>query len=339
MLPYSIIRDDDGKIIEVETTLSGKMLLNIPKLNKGCAFTYAERVSLGLLGTLPNCVETLEEQTERAYRQFQKKNTDLAGNIYLNNLHDQNETLFYKLVGDHLEEMMPIIYTPTIGQAVEQYSHENRKPRGFFIPYSEMENIGNILDNRNNQEVDLIVVTDGEGVLGIGDQGVGGIHICIGKLNLYTLCAGVNPNRVLPIQLDLGTNNEALLNDPMYLGWRHKRIEGDEYDAFIDKFVSAVKERFPHIFLHWEDFGRDNARRNLNRYKDSMCTFNDDIQGTGAVALAAILAGISASEIPLDQHRFVIFGAGTAGVGIADQVCQYMIAKGIDEQAAHDALV
>ncbi len=337
MLPYSIIRDDDGKIIEVETTLSGKMLLNIPKLNKGCAFTYAERVSLGLLGTLPNCVETLEEQTERAYRQFQKKNTDLAGNIYLNNLHDQNETLFYKLVGDHLEEMMPIIYTPTIGQAVEQYSHENRKPRGFFIPYSEMENIGNILDNRNNQEVDLIVVTDGEGVLGIGDQGVGGIHICIGKLNLYTLCAGVNPNRVLPIQLDLGTNNEALLNDPMYLGWRHKRIEGDEYDAFIDKFVSAVKERFPHIFLHWEDFGRDNARRNLNRYKDSMCTFNDDIQGTGAVALAAILAGISASEIPLDQHRFVIFGAGTAGVGIADQVCQYMIAKGIDEQAAHDA--
>lgn len=334
MLPYSMIRDDNGNIIEIHTTLSGKTLLNIPKLNKGCAFTPEERHALNLVGTLPEYVETLKEQSNRAYDQYLKHDTALTRNVYLNSLHDQNETLFYHLVGEHLEEMMPIIYTPTIGVAVEQFSHENRKARGMFISYPQMEHIGEILDNRNNQDVDLIVVTDGEAVLGIGDQGVGGIHICIGKLNLYTLCAGVNPNRVLPIQLDVGTNNVALLEDPMYLGWRHKRIEGKEYDIFIDKFIKEVQQRFPHIFLHWEDFGRENARRNLNRYKDKMCTFNDDIQGTGAVALAAILAGVKASEIALEHHQFVIFGAGTAGAGIADQILQYMIAKGINENAA-----
>lgn len=338
MLPYRIVYTSEGKVDYLETTLSGKTLLNIPKLNKGDAFTRQERCELDLEGTLPYQVETLEQQVARCYLQFQRIGSHLDRNIYLNSLHDINEILFFKLISEHLAEMMPIIYTPTIGQAVETFSFENRKHRGLFISYPEIDQIDKILDNRNNRHVDLIVVTDGEGVLGIGDQGVGGIHICVGKLNLYTLCGGIDPNRVLPIQLDVGTNNPRLLNDPLYLGWRHERIAGAPYDEFIAKFIAAIKRKFPRVFLHWEDLGRDNGRRVLLRYRDELCTFNDDIQGTGAVTVAAILAAIKVTRTKLSDQRIVIFGAGSAGVGIADQLFAALCYEGLDARAAVDKI-
>jgi malate dehydrogenase (oxaloacetate-decarboxylating) len=270
--------------------------------------------------------------------QFHEQGSNLAKNIYLNVLHDYNETLFYRLVSQHLEEMLPIIYTPTVGEAVQHFSLEHRKPKGLYISYQDRNRIETILDNRVPPEVDLTVVTDGEAVLGIGDQGIGGINISNAKLMVYSLCGGINPHRFLPIQLDVGTNNLHLLNDPMYLGWRHERITGQEYDDFIDAFVQTLTKKFPGIFVHWEDFSRDNARRILDKYRDKLCTFNGDMQGTGVVALACVLAGVHASSVPLRNHRIVIMGAGTAGAGIADQIYSALLREGLSEKEAHAKL-
>lgn len=316
------------------TDRSGYGLLASPTLNKGCAFTLEERETFGLTGLLPHQVETLELQTLRMYEQFQEHQTHLAKNIYLNMLHDYNQTLFYKLVSQHLEEMLPIIYTPTVGEAVERFSLEHRKPRGLYISYNDRHQIETILENRFPAEIDLAVVTDGGAVLGIGDQGIGGINIAIAKLMVYTLCGGISPHRTLPIQLDVGTNNETLLNDPMYLGWRHERISGAAYDEFIEAFVTAFHKKFPHALLHWEDLGREHARRILNQYRDKICTLNGDIQATGVVTVACILAGAKSSHIPLIDHRIVIFGAGTAGIGIAEQIDMVMRSNGLSAQEA-----
>jgi malate dehydrogenase (oxaloacetate-decarboxylating) len=334
MFEFNIIRNEAGEINQIETGLTGNDLLSNPKLNKGCAFSQEERHQFGLTGLLPSQIETFTQQVARMYLQYHEHHTNLGKNIYLNVLHDYNETLFYKLVSEHMEEMLPIIYTPTVGEAVQRFSLEHRKAKGLYINYADRNNIEEILNNRVPPAVDLTVVTDGEAVLGIGDQGIGGINISNAKLMVYTLCGGINPHRVLPIQLDVGTNNPHLLNDPMYLGWRHERITGQAYDDFIDAFVQALTKKFPGIFLHWEDMGRDNARRLLARYRHSVCTLNGDMQGTGVIALASVLAGIVASGIPLLDHRIVILGAGTAGVGIADQIYSALRRAGLSEQEA-----
>jgi malate dehydrogenase (oxaloacetate-decarboxylating) len=318
----------------IETRLTGKALLSIPQLNKGTAFTQEERETFGLLGKLPYRIETLDEQVKRAHCQFTRYQTSIEKNIYLNELHDTNQVLFYKLVLENLEEMIPIIYTPTVGDAVMNYSEEFRRPRGLCISYPERFKIREILKNRTNPDIDIIVTTDSEGVLGIGDQGIGGLYIPIAKLMVYSLCGGLNPAKHLPIYLDVGTNNQKLLDDPLYLGWRNPRISGSEYDEFIGLFVEAVKAEFPGIFLHWEDFGRENARKNLDRYKNTMCTFNDDMQGTAAVALAGLLSATKAAGIEFKDQRIVIFGAGTAGVGIADQIQASLMQHGLTREEA-----
>ncbi|MGD9107905.1 MAG: NAD-dependent malic enzyme [Gammaproteobacteria bacterium] len=319
----------------VETSLFGDDLLRSPVLNKGTAFTAEERETFNLLGKLPPKIETLTEQVTRAYQQFQNQPSELAKYTFLNDLHDRNETLFYKLVGDHLTEMMPIIYTPVVGEAVQEFSAEYRRPRGLFISYPDKDKIAQILANVSD-DIDIVLVTDSEAILGLGDQGVGGINICIGKLAVYTLCAGLNPHKALPVVLDVGTNNQALLNDPCYLGWKHPRITGSEYDDFIDTFVRAVQKRFPNVFLHWEDFARDTARENLLRYRSKMCTFNDDMQGTGAVVLAALLTATKRLDQKLSEQKIVFFGAGTSATGIADQICDAMVREGISIQEARD---
>ncbi len=338
MLDLKTVRNSNGEIAYIETPLMGNDLLGTPKLNKGCAFTREERDMFHLVGLLPHQIETIEQQVARMHAQFHEHKTNIGKNIYLNVLHDYNETLFYKLVSQHLEEMLPIIYTPTIGEAVERFSLEHRKTRGYYISYPDRDQIEKILENRLPSEVDVIVVTDGEAILGIGDQGIGGINISSAKLMVYTLCGGINPHRVMPIQLDVGTNNQQLLADPMYLGWRHERMSGQAYDDFIDTFVQAVKKKLPNAFLHWEDIGRDNSRNILSRYRNELCTFNDDMQGTGVVTLSCILAGAEASGIPLPEHRVVILGAGTAGVGIADQICDAMQRHGLSAEQARSRI-
>ncbi|MBX9705179.1 MAG: NAD-dependent malic enzyme, partial [Gammaproteobacteria bacterium] len=318
----------------LETSIRDKPLMTTPQLNKGTAFSVQERHDFGLLGKLPPRVETLAEQTDRAYLQYQVTSDKLDRNIYLNNIHNINQVLFYNLVSKHLTEMVPTIYTPVVGQAVQAFSRQYRKARGLYLAYPERDYMEEMLDNRSNPEVDIIVVTDGEAVLGIGDQGVGGIDIPIAKLMVYTLIAGIDPNRVLPIQLDVGTDNEELLADPFYLGWRNKRVRGAEYDAFIERFVTAVKKKFPNVFLHWEDFGKNNGNKILSKYQDQLCTFNDDIQGTGAVALAAILAAIKHNKQKLIEQRIVIYGAGSAGMGITQQIYDYLLHQGYSEQEA-----
>lgn len=334
-MEFKLIRNNQGSITAIQTSLTGCDLLGTPKLNKGCAFTHEEREVFNLLGMLPHQIETLDQQVTRMHAQFHEHRSNMGKNIYLNVLHDYNETLFYKLVSENLEEMMPIIYTPTVGEAVERFSLEHRKTRGHYISYPDRHDIDSILDNRTLENVDLIVVTDGEAILGIGDQGIGGMNICSAKLMVYTLCGSINPHTVLPIQLDVGTNNQNLLADPMYLGWRHERISGAAYDEFIDLFVTKIKTKLPHVFLHWEDIGRDNARNILARYRDEICTFNDDMQGTGVITLASILAGVKASGTPLSQQRIIIFGAGTAGVGIADQIVDAMQREGLSQEEAY----
>ena len=334
MPKFRSITDKNAKVLYLETNALGSALLTTPKLNKGTAFTESERQQFRLRGKLPYSIESLQQQEMRVYQQFLKKENNLEKHLYLRSLHNTNEVLFYKLVSQHLSEMLPILYTPTVGKAVEQFSQEFQQPRGLYLSYPDKEHIDEILENRLNPEVDIIVMTDGEGVLGIGDQGIGGMDICIAKLMVYVLCAGVNPNRLLPIQIDVGTNNEQLLNDPMYLGWRHPRIADQKYDDMIETVVSAIRRKLPRAYLHWEDFGRENARRNLERYHNQMCTFNDDMQGTGAVTLVALLSAIKRTKIPLTEQRVVIVGAGTAGTGIADQLCAGMIREGLSKEEA-----
>ena len=319
----------------IKTSISGKHLLALPQLNKGTAFTQSERETFGLLGKLPHRIETLDEQVTRAYLQLSQYTTSLQKNIYLNNLHDKNHILFYQLLAQHLEELIPIIYTPTVGQAVQAFSREYRQPRGLYISHTYQEDLETILKNRSNPDIDLIVVTDGEGVLGIGDQGIGGMDIPVAKLMVYSACGGIDPSRTLPIFLDVGTNNVELLDDPLYLGCRHNRIYADEYDKFMDKFIHSIQKYFPHAFLHWEDFGRNNANRILLKYQHQLCSFNDDIQGTGATTLAALLAAADATELPLIQHRFVIYGAGSAGMGVSDQIVSALVRLGLRREEAY----
>lgn len=337
MFNFKIIKNKPtSEISHIETKLTGNNLLSSSKLNKGCAFTQEEREQFELIGLLPYQVETLDQQVARMYVQYHEHHSNLSKNIYLNVLHDYNETLYYKLISQHLEEMLPIIYTPTVGEAVQKFSLEHRKAKGLYISYVDRDNIETILKHRVTSEVDISVITDGEAVLGIGDQGIGGINISQAKLNVYTLCGGINPHRFLPIQLDVGTNNPHLLNDPMYLGWRHERIRGQEYDDFIEAFVNAITKLFPNILLHWEDIGRDNARRILTTYRDKVCTLNGDMQATGVIALACVLSGVVASGVPLHQHRVAILGAGTAGVGIADQIYGAFKRAGMTDEEARE---
>lgn len=322
----------------LETTLRGVEVLSTPLLNKGVAFTQEEREELGLKGLLPPAVLTLDEQARRAYEQFCSQPDDLLKNVYLTALHDRNEVLFYRILTEHLREMLPIVYTPTVGVAIQRYSHEYRKPRGVYLSVNDPSGIEEAFSNigATAENIDLVVVTDGEGILGIGDWGVGGINIAIGKLAVYTAAVGIDPSRVLPVILDVGTNREDLLNNPFYIGNRHPRVTGEDYDEFIDTFVQAVGNKFPKALLHWEDFSSRNARKILDKYRHDVCTFNDDIQGTGAVSLAAVLSAVKASGVPLNEHRVVVFGAGTAGIGIADQVRDALVRVGLSEQEAHE---
>src|SRR5229473_12519 len=312
----------------------GQMLLETPSLNKGTAFTYEERQALGLDGLLPPVVETTEEQSVRAYKAYLRKHDDLERHIYLRQLQDTNEVLFYRLLLDHIEEMLPIVYTPVVAEACQEFSHIYRRPRGLILSYPHRDNLRKLLQNRPNKNVRVIVVTDGERVLGIGDQGVGGLGIPIGKLSLYTLIGGVPPEQTLPVILDVGTNNQERLNDPEYLGWRHERITGDAYDDFVDRFVQAVKQELPDTLLQWEDFARAHARPILDRYRDQLVTFNDDIQGTAAVAVGAILSAVRVSGRQLRDQHIVMLGAGSAGTGVADFLRAALVAEGLSEAEA-----
>jgi len=309
-------------------------LLERPELNKGTAFTKDERKKFGLDGLLPPQIESLDEQVVRAYEAYKRKDDDLERHIYLRALQDTNEVLFYRLLLDHIEEMTPMVYTPVVALACQQFSHIYRRPRGLFISYPLRDSVPLLLRNRPNREVDVIVVTDGERILGIGDQGAGGLGIPIGKLSLYTLIGGIRPERTLPIVLDVGTNNEERLRDPEYLGWPHERVTGQEYFDFIDQFVQAVKQELPETCLQWEDFATPHARPILDRYRDQTLTFNDDIQGTAAVVLGAIVGAVKVTGKSLKDQQIVFLGAGSAGIGVADFLRAAMRQEGVSENEA-----
>ena len=314
----------------IETTARGAEVLRTPAINKGTAFTVWERHSLGLAGLLPPHVLTLDEQAQRAYRQYSDQISDLHKNVNMTSLHDRNEVLFYRLLIDHLREMLPIVYTPTVGDAIMRYSHEYRRPGGVYLSIDEPEGIEEALFNygAHHNEIDLIVATDSEAILGIGDWGVGGIDISLGKLAVYTAAAGIDPDRTMPVVLDVGTDNEQLLDDPLYIGNRHERVRDHRYDEFIDAYVNAASRMFPRALLHWEDFGASNARRIVQRYRAHHCTFNDDMQGTGAIVLAAAMSAVRRLCASLSDQRIVVFGAGTAGAGVADQIRDHMVREG-----------
>ncbi|GGF61371.1 NAD-dependent malic enzyme [Alteromonas lipolytica] len=313
---------------------AGPSLLETPLLNKGSAFTAKERARFNLTGLLPPRYETIEEQVERAYMQYSSFDEPLNKHIYLRAIQDTNETLFYRLIQEHIEEMMPIIYTPTVGDACEQFSDIYRSSRGLFISWEERDQIDDIVRNATKRKVKVIVVTDGERILGLGDQGIGGMGIPIGKLSLYTACGGISPAYTLPVMLDVGTNNEKLLNDPMYMGARHPRIGQQEYDEFLDLFIKAVNRRWPEALVQFEDFAQPNAMPLLKRYRDEVCCFNDDIQGTAAVTLGTILAACRMRDARLSDLNVAFVGAGSAGCGIAEMLIQQMVYEGLsDEQA------
>ncbi len=312
----------------------GHALLDNPFRTKGTAFTQEERTQFGLHGLLPPQIETLDQQTDRAYEAFQTRVSPLDKHIYLRALQDTNEVLYYRLLLDHVEETMPIVYTPTVAAACEQFSHIYRRPRGLFVSYPLRDRIPEILANRYGKQIDVIVVTDGGRILGIGDQGVGGLGIPIGKLSLYTLIGGIRPERTLPIVLDVGTNNTDRLRDPLYLGWRHERLSGAEYFDFVDQFISAVKSELPGTCIQWEDFPNSIAYTLLNKYRDEVLSFNDDIQGTAAVTLGAILGAIAVTGRPLRDQTVVVLGAGSAGIGVSDYLCRAMIKDGLSEKEA-----
>src|SRR5271154_2119163 len=318
----------------IETALSGYELLNDPLLNKGTAFTDAERDEFDLHGLLPPHVAELDYQVQRRLEAFRSLGSDIQKYVFLRGLQDSNETLFYALLTRNIEELMPILYTPTVGRGCELFSHIFRKPRGLFLSIPHKDLIPRILSHPRFDSVEAIVVSDGERILGLGDQGAGGMGIPIGKLALYTACAGLHPAATLPIILDVGTDSREHLDDPQYIGWQHERMRGDAYDAFIATFVDAVRGRWPHVLLHWEDFAIGNANRLLARYRDSLCTFNDDIQGTAAIAVGTLLSAINVTGTPLNEQRVAVFGAGSAGTGICALLVRAMVDAGLSEKEA-----
>lgn len=334
LVPVPLLATHGRPKVTALPRLRGMDLLDTPLLNKGTAFSYEERSRLGLHALLPPQVETLEQQVVRAYEAYERKTDDLERHIYLRALQDNNEVLFYRLLLDHLEEMTPVVYTPVVGAGCQEFSHIYRRPRGLFISYPLRDSIVELLRHRPSPEVDVIVATDGERILGIGDQGAGGLGIPIGKLSLYTLFGGIAPERTLPIVLDVGTNNPERLNDPEYLGWRHDRITGPDYYAFIERFVQAVRQELPGTLLQWEDFGVEHARPILEKYREQVLTFNDDIQGTGAVTLSVILAASEVTGIPLTDQRMAILGAGSAGVGVSDMLRAALVEAGLTDTEA-----
>ena len=315
---------------------TSKEILNNPFVNKGTAFSMAEREKLNLVGLLPPVVQTLEEQIERTYLQYQKKVNNLEKRVYLMTLFNTNRTLFYALMAQHIEEFMPIVYDPVVADAIRQYDELFMKPQDAgFLSIDHPEDIEKSLRNASEgKDIKLIVVTDAEAILGIGDWGVNGVAIAIGKLMVYTGAAGINPNKVLPLVLDVGTDNKQLLDNPLYLGNRHERVRGKKYHEFVDKFVETAERLFPNLYLHWEDFGRPNAAAILERYQNKITTFNDDIQGTGIVALAAILGALNISKQKFTNQRVMVFGAGTAGAGIAHQIYEEFMQQGLSSEEA-----
>ncbi|HHT9952315.1 TPA: NAD-dependent malic enzyme [Legionella pneumophila] len=319
----------------IKVTKRGMDLLRDPILNKGTAFSLQERDEFALHGLIPTTVETLEQQVIRCLDAYSAKEEPLEKHIYLRALQDRNEVLFYRFIIDNLVDILPIIYTPVVGQACEMFSHIYRQPRGVFLSYPERDKLDSIIQNiASTRSIKVIVVTDGERILGLGDQGAGGLGIPIGKLSLYTSCGGIHPSNTLPIILDVGTNNKERLDDPEYIGWRHARISGKDYNDFVDQFVQSIKRHMPHVLLQFEDFAQQHAYPLLERYKDQLCTFNDDIQGTASVAVAAILAATRVTNTPLKEHRVALLGAGSAGCGISEQLVHAMMNQGLSEEEA-----
>jgi len=316
------------------TSLRGKAILEHAILNKGTAFSHEEREVFKLHGLIPAAIETLDGQAARMYQAYKKKSEDMSRHIFLRELQDRNETLFYRLLNDHIGEMLPMIYTPVVGLACQRFSEIYRRSRGLFISFPEQNRMEEMIDNIELPDVKVIVVSDGERILGLGDQGIGGMGIPIGKISLYSACGGIFPGVALPIILDTGTDNEERLKDPFYFGWRHKRIRGKEYDDFVDRFVRAVLKRYPNVLLQWEDFAKDHARALLDRYKSQCCTFNDDIQGTAAITLAGLLAGVKANRSEIIKQQILIYGAGSAGTGIADEIANEMMRRGLSKKEA-----
>ena len=316
-------------------TQRGRAILADRYVNKGTAFSAQERRRFGLDGLLPPVIEHLETQLERVEVEYRAKMTDLGRHVYLRALQDRNSVLFYAFLEQHLAELLPIVYTPTVGLACEQWSRIYRREHGLFLSWPQRDRVEELLDNAvGDAEVDVVVVTDGERVLGLGDLGIGGMGIPVGKLALYTAGGGLDPARTLPVMLDVGTDNDALLSDPLYLGWRHQRVRGAEYDELVDPFVDALRKRFPEVLLQWEDFAQLHANRLLARHRDRICSFNDDIQGTAAVSVAAIVAGLATSGTPIDELRLVVVGAGSAGTGIANQAVRAMVGAGLSQDDA-----
>jgi malate dehydrogenase (oxaloacetate-decarboxylating) len=327
----------DGEAV-VRTRLSGYDLLLNARLNKGTAFTEEERDAFALHGLLPPAVGTIEEQRERRKLALDHRDTPFGKYNLMRDLQDTNETLFYSLIAHHIEELLPIVYTPVVGEGCQRFSEIWRKPRGLFISYPNKHRIAQMLADARYNDIRCIVVSDGERILGLGDQGAGGMGIPIGKMALYTALAGIPPEDCLPVLLDVGTDNEALLNDPIYIGWQHKRVRGQQYDDFVEAFVTAVEHRWPHILLQWEDFAGSNAARLLERYRDRLCTFNDDIQGTAAVTTATLLAAVNATGVPLKEQTIAIFGFGSAGIGIANLLLTAMKEEGLSVEQARQRI-
>ena len=334
MMIQSRQRNGHGDIESINVFVSENQLMNASIINKDSAFNEAERKNFLLSGMLPASVESIDEQVGRLYQKYKKISNNIDKYELLMQIYDNNLTLFYKFATDYIEEVLPIIYTPTVGDSILQFNENFIRSRGIYINCTERGSISNILSRYNNNEIDFIIVTDGEAVLGIGDQGIGGVNISLGKLMVYIIFSGLDPNRVLPIVLDVGTNNDILLKDPYYPGYKNKRLSNFEYDDFIDEFVTAIQDNFGNVFLHWEDFGKDTARKNLERYNDEMCTFNDDMQGTGIVTASNILSAIQAQGLDIKDQKIVMYGAGTASCGIADQLLDILIKSGLREEEA-----
>jgi malate dehydrogenase (oxaloacetate-decarboxylating) len=332
-MDYEFARGPDGKRF-LKTKLTGYELISNPLLNKGTAFPYSERQELNLLGIIPPHEIDLNLQRARSYEAFQSKSSDLEKYIYLRDLQDSNETVFYSLLTEHISELMPIVYTPVVGLGCQRYSHIYRRPRGVYFSFPDINEIERILSHPRFSRIKVIVVSDGERILGLGDQGAGGMGIPIGKLALYCGCAGLHPSATLPVLLDTGTDNPDLLKDPLYIGWHHERIRGDEYNHFVDVFIKAIKKRFPHVVLQWEDFAQQNANPLLERYRHELCTFNDDIQGTAAVAAGTLFAAINVTGKKLNEQKIVIVGGGSAGCGISNLIKQAMMDEGMNEAEA-----